>query len=324
MNIVSYLSQTLYIAENEVEKFINTAPHRYKQYQIPKRNNNGVRLIAQPAAELKIMQLLAIAQFQQFLPVHSSATAYCRGKGIMDNAKAHAKNSYLLKMDFKDFFHSIKPSDLIRHCSQHMGGIDDATAKQITKLFFWTPKRTSSLILSIGSPASPFISNTVMYQFDCLMSEICSEKGIVYTRYADDITFTTNVKGLLFQIPSLVIDICKKIDYPRLSVNSEKTVFSSKGNNRHVTGVTITNEGKLSLGRHKKRKIKSLVFDCLNNKLDSAERRSLSGLLAHAKHIEPSFFLSLTKKYGYSEIAKIASNKPTLEVVVANPLTICD
>ena len=324
MSIINYLSQTLYISEAEIQKFVNTAPHRYKQYQIPKRNNNGVRLIAQPAAELKVMQLLAISQLQEALPVHSSATAYCRGKGIKDNAKAHAKNSYLLKMDFKDFFHSIRPSDLVRHYSKHIGEIDETTAKQITKLFFWTPKRTSSLILSIGSPASPFISNTIMYQIDCLITEICNNKGITYTRYADDITFTTNIRGSLFQIPQLVTSLCKEIDYPRLSINSEKTVFSSKGNNRHITGVTITNEGNLSLGRYKKREIKSLVFDCINNKLDATERRKLSGLLAHVKHIEPTFFISLIKKYGYSEIAKITSNKPALEVVATPPLPVCD
>jgi len=324
MSITSYLSQTLYVAESDLEKFINTAPHRYKEYRIPKRNNKGFRLIAQPSAELKVMQLLAISKLQQSLPVHSSATAYCRQKSIKDNAIAHAKNAYLLKMDFKDFFHSIRPSDLIKHYSRHIEKPNESTAKQISKLFFWNPKRTSSLILSIGSPASPFISNTIMYQFDCMMSEHCTGKGITYTRYADDITFTTNIKGALFQIPEIVSTICASLDYPRLSVNSEKTVFSSKGKNRHITGITITNEGKISLGRHKKRKIKSLIFSHINNKLNATELRSLSGLLAHAKHIEPAFFYSLINKYGYLEISKITSHKPSLEVISTQTIVTAD
>ncbi len=60
MKIISFLSTTLYLPEHEVTAFINTAPYRYKEYSIPKRNGTGTRQIAQPSSELKVLQALAI------------------------------------------------------------------------------------------------------------------------------------------------------------------------------------------------------------------------------------------------------------------------
>ena len=99
-----------------------------------------------------------------------------------------------------------------------------------------------NLVLSIGAPSSPLISNFIMYSFDEELVTICLNKKIMYTRYADDITFSTRIKNNLFELPEIISNLLKEIR-KGVEINSKKTIFTSKAHNRHVTGVTLTNSG---------------------------------------------------------------------------------
>lgn len=312
MTILAGLSEKLLISVEELKAFVNTAPYRYKVYLIPKRNGRGFRVIAQPTDVLKLMQRMALESHLEGLPVHECATAYKNGVGIKDNARVHVKNEYLLKMDFSDFFPSIGPNDLIQHVRKYKGKVSREDAYALKKLFFWARKKDPGHVhrLSIGAPSSPFISNTLLYDFDCKIVEECSRLGITYTRYADDLTFTTNNRGVLFGVPALVESICKAVEYPSLKVNSEKTVFSSKKNNRHVTGLVLTNDNKISLGHEKKRYIRSLIYRYSLGGMSNDEVLSLKGMLAFARHMEPSFFQAAIRKYGEPVISSIMSFQP--------------
>ncbi|WP_269437073.1 reverse transcriptase domain-containing protein, partial [Cronobacter dublinensis] len=112
MNIIEIIANKTMLPSSTVMAFINTAPYRYKKYYLHKKNG-GLREIAQPARELKIMQRLILKSLSSNLPIHDNAFAYIEKKSIKLNALKHKKNSYFLKMDFEDFFNSIKPVDLI-------------------------------------------------------------------------------------------------------------------------------------------------------------------------------------------------------------------
>lgn len=144
-----------------------------------------------------------------------------------------------------------------------------------------------------------------MYQFDCAISNVCLKKEIVYTRYADDLTFSTKHKDILFGLPLLVKEKLAELFGNAIRINRKKTKFSSKAHNRHVTGITINNDGKISLGRERKRYIKHLVHQVQLSKLDQAGRQHLRGLIAFAKHIEPMFVQSLKRKYSAELITQI-------------------
>jgi RNA-directed DNA polymerase len=111
------------------------------------------------------------------------------------------------------------------------------------------------------------------------------------------LTFSTNQKGVLSDFPKVVERMVKQLFGHQLRINQSKTAFSSKRHNRHVTGVTITNEATLSLGRERKRYIKHLVHQYTLHKLDKADGYHLQGLLSFAKHIEPTFIEALNRKY---------------------------
>lgn len=308
MDIYQELSSKFLIDENALVDYIKRAPHKYKVYQIPKRNGSGTRTIAQPTPELKVFQRAALAHWLLQLPVHDSAFAYREKIGIKQNAEKHASNQYLLKMDFSDFFPSIRDIDLIAHIQRHHGTISERDQVAIKKLFFWRPKGQSVSRLSIGAPSSPFISNTILFEFDQKLSESCSSMGITYTRYADDLTFTTNIPNILSGVPGVVDGLLRELSYPTLIVNSRKTVFSSKKSNRHVTGLVISNEDKVSLGRDRKRFIRSMVYKFSQGSLEQDDTNKLKGYLGFAKNAEPDFYQALIKKYSYKTIRAIETD----------------
>lgn len=242
------------------------------------------------------------------MPIHDSAVAYREGTGIKVNAKRHARSRYLLKMDFKEFFPSIKPEDLIAHIKAHQ--IMEMTPEDemvITSLFFYAKKRNRKLELSIGAPTSPAISNTILFSFDSYISNLPSEDGFTYTRYADDLTMSSNKRGSLFDYPPLVKKFLNELDYPSLKINHSKTVFLSKKDNRHITGLVLTNDGRLSIGRKKKRHIKGLVYKYTKNLLDEELIKYLHGYISFCMDVEPTFIESIERKYGSSTLRQIRS-----------------
>src|SRR5205814_2285809 len=92
---------------------------------------------------------------------------------------------------------------------------------------------------------------------------------------------------------------------PRLRVNDSKTTFTSRKRKRVVTGLSLTSDGKLSVGRTKKRHIKSLVFKVLNASVTEDEIAYLKGYLAFARSVEPGFVERVMAKYGADNIRRI-------------------
>ena len=291
-------------SEPEVERFLVNAPKKYKVYTIPKRTS-GHRVIAQPSKELKEYQRAYLKI--QSLPIHDAATAYRIGLSIKENASAHKHNPYLLKLDLENFFNSISNNLFWKVWTSVQPIPSEKDKVLIENLLFWRPSKVSGgpLVLSIGAPSSPLISNFFMYHVDIAISDFCSDKEIVYTRYADDLTFSTDHKDILFEIPELIKGLLKSSFGNAIKINRKKTRFSSKGHNRHVTGITITNDGHLSLGRERKRYIKHMVHQYLLEKLSREDIFHLKGLLAFTKHIEPTFIRSLRAKYSVELINRI-------------------
>lgn len=299
MTIAEFVADTISVDIEELRKYISSCPYRYKKFYIPKRNGNGTRLIAQPSKELKFLQNLVLNKYLTSLPVHYACKAYIKNSNIKDNALVHSNHSYLLKMDFKDFFSSITSSDLISHIDKHLNwAVSPDDKLTIEKIFFYYKERDSTLRLSIGAPTSPFISNTIMYEFDCNVSQWCKDTKISYTRYADDISFSTNSRNKLYELPQIIEGILDKNAYPSVRINATKTKFLSRKGNMHVTGLVLANDGNVSLGRHKKRYIRSLIYKYMTNNIQKKELNYLSGYLAFCISVEPDFVSRLRDKYG--------------------------
>jgi RNA-directed DNA polymerase len=302
--LVDLLLRDLPFSERELTSLIATAQFRYKVYQIPKRKPNQFRTIAQPAPEVKLIQRWLTDSIFRSLPIHRSATAYRNGYSIADHADKHAAKRFLLKMDFKDFFPSITAQDVHKHLTKY-GKLSTEDITSVCRLVCWRRRETGSLVLSIGAPSSPILSNTVLYDFDNQVAKIASSKKVLYSRYADDLAFSTNRKGILTEIHAEVVALCERLEYPRLTINDEKTVFTSKAHRRSLVGLVLTPEGGTSLGRDKKRQIRSQLYRLSNNTLDPDMVSRLRGELAFAWSVEPSFIYSLLRQRGGDVFEKL-------------------
>ena len=101
-------------------------------------------------------------------------------------------------------------------------------------------------------------------------------------------------------------DIVEMQDF-KFEINTEKDVFTSRRRLRKVTGVVLTPNGSLSIGRGKKRKVKALIHQALTTKQDVQRIQSLLGLLSHVESVDPNFSQSLLRKYGATYRMELAS-----------------
>lgn len=305
MKLLELLSKHLFMDDSELLSFAASSPHRYKVYSIAKRNSNERRVIAHPSRELKFVQRLIVPELSEHLPVHDSATAYIKGKSIKDNAAPHAGSKYLLKMDLKNFFPSILPSLFFKECELLGIELSDTDKELLEGFLFWKRKGAKKLVLSIGAPSSPLVSNFILYRFDEELEKLCKSQGIKYTRYADDLTFSTNRKGVLLGLPVVVRRVLTDMYSGQIKVNLKKTVLSSKAHNRHVTGITLNNNGELSIGRDAKRKLSASIHHFSLGILNNEQTLQLQGLLAHSAFIDSSLLNQMKKKYSDDVIEKI-------------------
>ncbi len=299
MRILRPLSDSLMIPESTLDYIIRSAPFRYKVFKIDKRNSNGKRTIAQPAREVKALQYWVMEKILRHFPIHPAAMAYRKGRNITANAAKHAPQRFLLKMDFRDFFNSITSDDLeayLRNPSKEEWSEEDIS--YLKNILFWNRDRKGKLIMSIGAPSSPMLSNILMYDFDKQIQSFCTKRKVKYTRYADDLAFSTNRRNILREIEVQVARICEELAFPHLKVNTEKTVHASRNGTRRVTGLVLTNDGVVSLGRDKKRLIRAQVNHYIHGMLSLDEARKLHGMLAFVNSSEPAFIQRLKDNYG--------------------------
>ncbi|HAW35317.1 MAG TPA: RNA-directed DNA polymerase [Erythrobacter sp.] len=295
--LISVLQQSLGIDAMSVRRIIATAPERYKVYSIPKRGGAGRRIIAQPAKEVKALQRILLKTFLSDLPVHPSAFAYVPGKSIRTNAVTHVANGPILKMDFQNFFPSIRSYDWLSYC--HDNGVFDseADARMASKILFRREKGESILRLSIGAPSSPHVSNLLMYEFDRAISDKVAEDYVTYTRYADDLTFSAERTGYLTRVEKDVRKTLRDLRYPRLFINDRKTVLATTKYRREVTGLILTNDHRVSLGRHKKRLLRAQIHRYSKGELNNIATAKLAGNMAFASDVEPTFYTRMERVF---------------------------
>jgi hypothetical protein len=314
--IRNLLSKYTGLAERKIDKIINKAPASYKSYQIQKKNG-GYREINHPAKETKTLQYALIELLFKKFNVHEIAMAYKRGVSspTKKNADLHKDYKYSLRIDFKDFFPSIKPEDIISILKNSSLNEKFEFKKfdydDIKKICF----RRSSIKnykygLAVGAPSSPIISNVVMRDFDDFLNNQTEkiDENATVTRYADDIIFSTNGKGLCKKFYDSVKNRINDFESPDLELNEDKTSFMSKGTKRVITGLVITNDGQVSIGYEKKEEIKRLVYKSSKGELEEDEISSLKGYLAYIQDVEPSFFDKLVIKYSAETFDNIMSD----------------
>ncbi|EFE3372133.1 RNA-directed DNA polymerase, partial [Escherichia coli] len=158
---------------------------KYHSFKIRKRIN-GERLIEAPNRGLKDIQKTISHFLERNYTPRSCVFAYVKERGIVEHASIHVGQRWLLRLDLKDFFHSIS--------SARVSGV----LRRAPFCFAKSPANTVARLctkdgrLPQGSPASPVISNIICKGLDYKLKQLASSNKCYYTRYADDIFISNN------------------------------------------------------------------------------------------------------------------------------------
>lgn len=214
---------------------------RYKSFAIPKRNG-GVRNIVAPQDDLKKIQR-KLARFlynthSEFIKNNNIKANISHGfeknKSIITNAKIHKNKKYVLNLDIQDFFPSF-----------NFGRVRGFFMK--SKMFKFSEEMATLIAqltcykgaLPQGAPTSPIISNLIFNIIDIRILPLAKKYKLHYTRYADDLTFSTNEKEFGNNESKFELELTKLINESGFEINKEKTRLQYYYSRQEVTGLTV-------------------------------------------------------------------------------------
>lgn len=303
--LLEQISSELLLPQPFVASIARSASHRYKSYQI-KRRDGRKREIHHPSKQLKAIQRWLLRRVIAQLPVHGAATAYKPGARTWDNAVAHSESRFLLRMDFRSFFPSITKDDISRFLADRHDAFFQSWGPEDETLFCELVCRNDKL--TIGAPTSPGLSNALCYVLDERLLSTATHYGVKYTRYADDLFFSSNKPDVLKKVEAEVPAVCAGLTYPNsLAINASKTRHSSKKGRRRVTGLTLGSDGRVHVGRELKRSIRARIHKL--ESLSGEGRMSLAGSISYVIGMEPDFLNKLVLKYGLARVREARMEK---------------
>lgn len=273
----------------------------YRQFSIRKRSG-GDRVIHAPYWPTALAQYRLLPLLEEIYRPSNRVMAFVKGKGIKENAIFHVGKRLILNIDLKDFFNSIHAGRIRRRLMARPYSLTDDVATTIAKICTLNGK------LPTGSPTSPIISNILCSNLDGELAKYSKRHGCFYTRYADDLTFSTNRKtfpeGMIrrsseqisgIEAGAELEDIIKKQGF---EIQPKKTRLMDKTTSQEVCGVTC-NE-RINVRRAFYRELRGAINACKKYGIEQAEivwkqkynwreskslERSLKGKINHLIHI---------------------------------------
>lgn len=313
---------------------------KYTRFEVPKATS-GTRVIHAPIDELKLAQARLAKHLQHCLTeIESSHVAsgncvlshgFKPKLSIASNARNHVRRRWVLNLDIKDFFPSM-----------NFGRVRGFFIKN--KSFAMDPKAATVLAqiachensLPQGAPTSPVVSNLIANIVDIRLNKIASRYRCTYTRYADDISFSTNRREFPGSIAKLADEstnewrlsrrVLKEIRRSGFEVNNQKTRMQYRRSRQDVTGLIVNEKVNVKRERYKatRAQVHSFVTSgkCWQERLvagktvkEEVSENSLQGMLSHifwvkgaehnyrrfngSKEREPAFYRDYRKFLDY-------------------------
>lgn len=208
----------------------------YTAFHIPKRSG-GQRTIHAPSPELKLVQRLVLRRVLGRLRAHAHAVGFERGHSIVTNAKCHVGQPVVAKLDIVDFFANTS-AKRIEEYFRFIGWNREA-AGLLTELC------THEGGLPQGAPTSPRLSNLVNHGLDAGLAKLAEQSGAMYTRYADDITFSFQRDDRVSNrmLLTLTRQILRDYGY-RLHIGRKRRIMR-RHQRQEVTGLVVNQKVQL-------------------------------------------------------------------------------
>ncbi len=268
---------------NVSPKSLNQAFHdrSYLTFNI-KKPSGGKRKIENPNANLATVQRrIATAlnnTYGPYLPpcTHGYIPKAISGtrRDIFSNAICHQGATYIYNIDDNDFFHSVDKKKIMKSIKQICPPIDIDILKSIAKICTYKSR------LPMGAPSSPVLSNIAALQLDIDLMAFAQDNDLTYTRYVDDLSFST-VEPIHEHIQNSINQIAQQNDF---TLNPNKIKYYEPHDDHVITGIVVRmNELDITKDLYEDlidniKKLKSLKstyqhMKMLNHKLTNDNRR---------------------------------------------------
>ncbi len=213
---------------------------RYSTFYIPKKSG-GHRKIDAPNDSIKILQQKLNTILQSVYRVRPSTHGFAVGRSVKTNAQQHVQKGWVFNLDLDNFFHTI-----------HFGRVRGMLMANPYNL----PERVATVLahlccyqghLAQGAPTSPTISNMICAKMDSQLQRLARDCGSWYTRYADDITFSTRRRRFPPDLASpnelgqvqVGRRLSETIEQNGFIINRDKVRLLGQHQRQEVTGVTV-------------------------------------------------------------------------------------
>jgi RNA-directed DNA polymerase len=300
----------------------------YSQFDIAKRSGK-VRTITAPDRRLKIVQQKLAPLLDQLYRVRNPVHGFVSERSVKTNAEAHGRRRFVVNLDLKDFFPTITEKRVIGLLQSL--GVDQRVSEIVARLCCHMGQ------LPQGAPTSPVLSNMICYRLDTDLLLVAKASRAIYTRYADDITFSSyQPPAPLFEgvVPTvgrfsptlLAPELRASITSNGFVVHPDKAHYADRNSRRIVTGVKI-NAG-LNVDRRYVRRIRAMLHSIEKLALAGAQAKysssggkgslaaHLRGKIAYVAHLKGEtdpIVRSLAERYNNSFTASPIKLTPTTE-----------
>lgn len=316
------------ISPAELKKIWWYRERMYTSFNIAKRSGK-VRTITAPDRRLKIVQQKLAPLIGQLYRVRNPVHGFVQSRSVKTNAEAHMNRRFVVNIDLRDFFPTITEK---RICGLLQSlSVGRRVAEVIARLCCIANH------LPQGAPTSPVLSNMICFRLDAALLQIAKQSRAIYTRYADDITFssyqppTPLFDGVVPAVgrfsPDLLSSALRTLVVGNgFEIHSDKAHYADRNSRRIVTGVKI-NAG-LNVDRRYVRRIRAVLHSIERLGLPNAQAkyataggkgdlaahlRGKISYIAHLKGQTDPVVRSLAQRYNMSFLAKPIKLAPTPE-----------
>ncbi|CCH01539.1 RNA-directed DNA polymerase [Fibrella aestuarina BUZ 2] len=255
------LSELRFLAYNRA---VSTVSH-YKRFHLIKKSG-GKRLISAPMPRLKKAQLWVLENILSKVQPTEQAHGFRAERSILTNAQPHVGKDVVINIDLKNFFPTVSYgrvkgllaklgySEALATVLALLCTEPDTQALQVDGKTYYVGN--GSRYLPQGAPTSPALTNLLAYRLDRRLNGLAQAFGYVYTRYADDLTFSASGSGA-GKANQLIWAVEQIVQGEGFVVHPDKISVRRKGQQQRVTGIVVNQ--KASIDRATLRRFRALL-----------------------------------------------------------------
>lgn len=229
-----------------------------------KKRDGGTREICVPQDKLKSIQRKLLRILETVYNRKPAAHGFVIDRNSYTNAKNHCKRSLVFNIDLKDFFTQIHFGRVMGMLKSKPYSLGDEAAMVIAQLVCYKGK------LPQGAPTSPIISNMICAPLDTQLTKLAKKYKLVYSRYADDITFSTYKPKFPREVVDVIadnviigIELAEILNKNSFEVNPKKINLRTRNERQEVTGLVVNKF--VNLKREYLRQIRAILYKCRKN-----------------------------------------------------------